>query len=175
MKSSWQRVSKAMRSDDGSAGRRPFLSGPIRDEYGGPVEHVCLEDSLSTYVRFQKEMRLVFLEISVPWRDWYQNPMRQNSELTRSECEPAPRCVINAPQPQPKKSQQGSAFVEFTEIPFSRNYGTSFVRHCMVRRSIAREELMDEGNSLRPSEAVHMVKKQKEKLIDGIRVVSQYY
>jgi hypothetical protein len=94
---------------------------------------------------------------------------QEHGDATRSMLRP--KC----PQSQPMKPNQGSAFVEFTEIPFSRNYGTSFVRHCMVRRSIAREELMDEGNSLRPSEAVHMVKKQKEKLIDGIRVVSQYY
>jgi hypothetical protein len=78
-------------------------------------------DKTSQSVRFQKWLRPVSLEIPKPDATVYQNLMRQNPDLTRSGATSStlrPKC----PQSHRKKSKQGSAFVEFTEIPFCRNY-----------------------------------------------------
>jgi len=75
-------------------------------------------------VRFQKCLRLLSLEIPEPDATGYQNLMRQNSKLTRSDATRStlrPKC----PQSQPKKSKQGSAFVESTEIPVLRELGNN--------------------------------------------------
>jgi len=67
-------------------------------------------------------MRLVSLEIPEPDAIGYQDLVRQNPKLTRSR---ATRSALRSkyPQPQPKKSKQGSAFVEFTANPVSKALG----------------------------------------------------
>src|ERR1700739_5133044 len=70
--------------------------------------------------RFQKKMLLVSLEIPEPGATAYQNLMRQNSKLTRSDATRStlrPRCL----QSQPKKSKQGSGSLNLPKSPFSRD------------------------------------------------------
>jgi hypothetical protein len=72
-------------------------------------------------------MRLVSLEMPEPGATRCQDLMRQNRKLTRRDATrstPRPKC----PQSQPKKSKQGSAFVEFTETPFPGTTGTTCPR-----------------------------------------------
>jgi hypothetical protein len=52
----------------------------------------------------------------------YQNLMRQNPDLTRSDATGPPLLRLKCPQSHSKKTKQGSAFVEFTEIPGGLNW-----------------------------------------------------
>jgi hypothetical protein len=70
-------------------------------------------------VRFQKKLRLVSLEMPEPGATGVPEPNATNPKFTRSR---ATRSTLRPkyPQSQPKKSKQGSGFVEFTENPVSR-------------------------------------------------------